>query len=205
MKRILPVFSYIFHPLFISVYATLFYFFLAKNYFYQHEIYLIFIQVLILTVLLPISMYYLLNSLGLLKSKMTLDKKERRLPLAFHAILLLVLIKHSFSVYVIPELYYYFLGYLISTVLALLLVMFNYKASLHIMGISALTTFIISLSLYYDIHLISFIVIAIICTGFTASSRLHMKAHEPHELVLGVLLGTVPQIALWSVWLFPTL
>jgi hypothetical protein len=136
---------------------------------------------------------------------MMLDKKERRLPLAFHAVLLLVLIKHSFSVYVIPELYYYFLGYLISTVLALLLIMFSYKASLHIMGIASLTTFIVSLSLYYDIRLIPFIAAGIICTGFTASSRLQLKAHEPHELVLGTLLGVVPQVGLWLIWLMPSL
>lgn len=204
MKKVLPVFSYVFHPLFVSVYATLFYFLITKNFFYQHEIYLIFLQVLILTVLLPISMYYLLNSLGLIKSKMLLDKKERRLPLTFQAILLFVLIKHSFSALVIPELYYYFFGYLISTMLALILVLFHYKASLHLMGVTALTTFAISISAYYHIQFLGLIAFFVLCIGFTASSRLQAKAHTQGELLLGFLLGAIPQVGLWFIWLIPS-
>ena len=62
-KKIFPLFSYLFHPLFISVYAALFYFFVTRNYFYPHEIYLILFQVVILTLFLPVSTYFLLKSL----------------------------------------------------------------------------------------------------------------------------------------------
>ncbi len=205
MKKILPAFSYIFHPLFIPVYATLFYFFVTQNFFYKHEVYLVFIQVLILTVLLPISLYYLLNSLGLVKSKMLLDKKERKLPLALHALLLLILIEHSFSHVVIPELYYYFMGCMISDILALAFILFNYKASLHMMGLSAFTIFIISISSYYHIQFLSLVAFFIICMGFTASSRLQMKAHSAGELLLGTLFGILPQVGLWFIWLLPAL
>lgn len=205
MKRILPFFSYLFHPLFIPVYATLFYFLITRNYFYEHEIYLVFVQVLILTVLLPLSLYYLLHSLGIVKSKMLPQNKERRLPLAFYAVLLFILIKHSFAVLVVPELYYYFLGSLISTMLALTLVLFNHKASLHMTGIVSLTVFIISISVYYTIPFLNLIAFFIICVGFTASSRLQAKAHSIGELVLGVLIGALPQVALWYVWLLPSI
>lgn len=203
MKRILPVFSYIFHPLFTSVYATLFYFFIAKNFFYDHEIYLVFIQVLILTVLLPISLYYLLRSLGAIKTKVLLDKGEHKLPLAIQCILLFVLIKHSFSVFVIRELYYYFLGYLISTMLMLALTLFKFRPSLHMMGISALTMFIISISAYYHLYFLNLIAFFVMCMGFTASSRIQMEKHSLNELALGILIGIVPQVALWFVWLLP--
>jgi hypothetical protein len=205
MKKLLPVFSYIFHPLFIPVYATLFYFLVTQNFFYRHEIYLVFIQVLILTVLLPISLYYLLRSLGVIRSKMMLDKKERKMPLAFYSVLLFILIKHSFSVFVIHELYYYFLGILISTVLALAFVLFNYKASLHVMSIVSLTVFVISISAYYHIRFLSTIAFFIICTGMVASSRLQAKAHSGSEIVLGALLGIIPQAGLWLIWLLPAL
>ena len=152
MKRLLPIFSYIFHPLFISVYATLFYFVITSNFFYQHEIYLVFIQVLILTILLPISLFYLLRSLSVIKSGKHLERHERRVPLAFYSLLLFVLLNQSFSSLVIPELYYFFVGCLISTVLALLFSLFNYKPSLHSMGITALTIFIVSISCIKSIH-----------------------------------------------------
>jgi len=203
MKRILPVFSYIFHPLFVPVYATLFYFVITKNFFYQHEIYLVFIQVLILTVLLPISLFYLLRSLGLIKSRSHINKKERRLPLAFYCLLLFVLLTQSFTSLVIPELYYFFLGCLISTMLALLLVLFSFKASLHMIGIMALTAFIISISAYYHITFLNLISFLVICVGFTASSRLHNKHNTMNEVVLGMLLGLLPQIGLWFIWLLP--
>lgn len=204
MKRLLPFFSYVFHPLLIPVYATLFYFFITRNFFYEHEIYLTFIQVLILTLLLPISLFYLLRSLGLISPKM-MDKKERKLPLAFYSLLLLVLVKHSFSVINIPELYYYFIGTLISTLLALALVLFKHKASLHVLGIASLTVFIISISAYYHIRFLNLIAFFMVCTGFVASSRLNAKAHTLGEVTLGALIGVLPQIALWYLWLFPSL
>ena len=203
MKRLLPVFSYVFHPLFISVYATLFYFIITQNFFYQHEIYLVFIQVLILTILLPISLFYLLRSLGLIKSKVILEKNERRLPLAFYSLLLFVLVNQSFSTIVVPELYYFFIGCLISTMLALLFLLFGYKASLHMVGITALTLFIISISAYYHITFLNLIAFLIVCMGFTASSRLYTKQHNYHEVFLGLLVGALPQVALWFVWLLP--
>lgn len=205
MKRILPVFSYIFHPLFIPVYATLFYFIITKDFFYRHEIYLVFIQVLILTVLLPISLYYLLRSLGIIKVKMLLDKGERKMPLAFQCLLLLILIKHSFSVFVIPELYYYFLGYLISTMLMLALALLKFRPSLHMMGLASLTVFIISISAYYHIYLLNLTALFVICMGFTASSRYLSKTQSLGEIALGTLLGILPQVALWFIWLLPAL
>jgi hypothetical protein len=205
MQKFLAAFTYIFNPLLVPAYATLFYFLVTRNFFYRHEIYLVFIQVLILTLLLPISIFYLLKSLGLIKTKMLLDKKERRLPLAFYCILLLILVKYSLSIFVIPELYYYFLGSLISAALALMLILFNHRSSLHVLGVASLTMFIISISAYYHIQLLSLIAFFILCTGMVASARLQAKAHTLAEVTLGALLGILPQVALWFVWLVPSL
>lgn len=203
MKKFLAFFSYIFHPIFIPVYATLFYFFITNNFFYKHEIYLTFIQVLILTILLPLSLFYLLRSLGFLKSKM-LDPKERKLPLAIYSLLLLTLIKYSLSIVIIPELYYYFLGMLISAALALMLLILGHKASLHMIAISTLILFIISISAYYHIRFLNLIAFFVVCSGLVASSRLQAKAHTMGEITLGVLIGVIPQVGLWFIWLLPS-
>ncbi|WP_417350959.1 hypothetical protein [Flavobacterium alkalisoli] len=205
MKKILPAFSYIFHPLFISVYAALFYLLISHRYFYGYEIVLISVQVLILTVLLPVCVYYLLNSLGLIHSKIHLDKKERKIPLAIQAILLFILIKQGFGNVTIQELHYYFTGYLISTLIALLCILLGYKASLHMMGVTSITIFVISISAYYSLPMSAIIAFFILCCGFTASSRLVMKAHTMDELILGSLIGILPQIGLWYMWLLPSL
>jgi hypothetical protein len=204
MQNFIRAFTYIFHPLFVPVYATLFYFLVAHSYFYKHEIYLVFLQVFILTVLLPVSLFYLLRSLGKIRSKVLLDKKERRLPLAFYSVLLLILIKHSFSAFVVPELYYYFLGVLVSTVAALALVLLGYKASLHMMSVTSFTLFAISISAYYHVHFVNLIAFLIMCCGLVASSRLQARAHSLNELALGTLLGLLPQVGLWFIWLLPS-
>lgn len=204
MDKFIRIFSYLFYPMFVPVYATLFYFLLAGKYFHNNEIYLIFIQVLIVTILLPLSVFYLLRSLGYIKSKMLTDKKERRLPLSIYCLLLLMLAEYSFSGFNLKELYYYFIGVLISNMAALALVLLGNKASLHMMAISGLTMFVISLSAYYHIRFIYIIAFFVLCMGFTASSRLQAKAHTPLELLLGTLLGILPQVALWFIWLFPS-
>lgn len=54
MKKILSIFSYIFHPLFIPIMATLFYFYFGTNYFLFREIYIVIIQTFIVTVIIPL-------------------------------------------------------------------------------------------------------------------------------------------------------
>lgn len=203
MKKLLQFSAYVFNPLLIPVYATLFYFFITRNYFYNHEIYLLFVQVLILTMLLPISIFYLLRSLGLIRTKMLLYKKERKLPLALYSILLFVLIKHSFNGLVVPELYYFFLGLLVSIIIALLMVMLQYKISLHVLGVTALVMFVIGVSAYYNIQLLYIIAFLVVASGMVASSRLMTNQQNNGGIVLGALAGTLPQILLWLIWLFP--
>lgn len=202
LKKTLPFFSYLFHPLFVSVYASLFYFFVTREFFYPYEIFLIVFQIAILTVFLPISMYFLLKSLGLAKSSIMLhEKKERRLPLAFQAMFYLVLIEHSFSTVVVPELYYFFLGALISTLLTLILIVLHFKASIHMIALSGMTLFVMAISIHYGIPFVSLIAFLITMIGFVASSRLYMQAHTMRELLVGILVGILPQITLWYFWL----
>ncbi|RDI10193.1 phosphatase PAP2 family protein [Flavobacterium sp. AG291] len=202
MKKFLALFSYIFHPLFVPVYATLFYFVVANSFFYEHEIYLAFVQVLILTVLLPMSIFYLLRSLGKMKSKLP-NTKERRLPLAIYALLILFLIKYSLSIVVIPELYYYFTGVLISTVITLALVLGNFSPSLHTMATASLVLFVIGISSYYHITYLYLIALLVVCTGIVGSSRMAVRSHSLSEVLLGALIGIVPQVGLWFIWLVP--
>lgn len=200
-KKCLPLFSYIFHPIFSSIYGTLFFFEIAKNYFNNPQIYITLIQVTILTVLMPLSMYFLFRSLGLLSSFTEASIAERRMPIAIQAILLFVLIKYSISKEMFTELYYFFLGGLLSTLVVLSAVLLKFKASLHMIGISALTAFIYGLSVYYQLPFTYLIGICIICMGFVASSRLYKKAHTPIELIAGIFIGMIPQLLLFKYWL----
>lgn len=201
LKKILPAFSYVFHPLFISVYAVMLFFFFGKhNYDYQ-EVYLVIIQIVIITIFIPLTVYYLLLSLGRVDSIMLAHKNQRRLPLLIHATLLLILIRKSITIDYFPILYFFFLSSFISTFLAFVFLFSKYKVSLHQLAIASLTIFVIGISLHYHVRMLWVIVPLIVCNGLVASSRLVMKAHTPTELILGGLIGSVPQIGLLYLWL----
>lgn len=109
IKQFLPVFSYIFHPIFISLYGTLFYFLMVPHYGTENMIYLTLIQVSILTLFLPLALYFLLVSLGHISSFTEASIKERKFPVFIQAILLFSLIylnKFQFS----SDLFYFFIG-----------------------------------------------------------------------------------------------
>lgn len=201
MKKILPAFSYILHPLFISVYAVLIFFLFGDHYFLYPDIYLVIIQIVIITIFIPVTFYYLLLSMGKVDSIMLAKRNQRIIPLIIHAILLYILIKKSITVDNFLELHFFFLGSLMSTFLALLFIYFKQKVSLHMIGITALTVFTIGLSLHFQVRLIVLIVPLILCNGLVASSRLEMKAHTYTELLLGTLIGILPQLGLFYFWL----
>ncbi|HEU4497406.1 MAG TPA: hypothetical protein VFR70_10175 [Flavobacterium sp.] len=201
MKKILFLFSYIFHPLFISVYAVLLYFLMTDRYHSYQEFFLVMVQIIILTILIPISLFYFLMSLGRADSIMLSDISQRKMPLAINMLLLYMLITQSIRKEFIPELYYFFFGALCSTILAFLFVFINLKASLHLLAMSALSAFVVGFSLHTQANHIFLIAGLFLLTGAVASSRLAMKAHENRELLAGFLAGTVPQICLFYFWL----
>jgi len=199
-KNILPVFSYIFHPVFISIYGSLFYFFIAKGFYSPVQLYVMLIQICILTLLLPLSIYFLFRSLGIVSSFTEASLKERQMPIAIQAVLLFLLVQFSITKEVSIPLFYYFLGGLISATLALLFVLMRFKVSLHLIGISALTIFVYEIGVYYQFSTVNLIAFCVILMGLVATSRLYMKAHTPKELIVGTLVGIVPQLVLFNYW-----
>jgi hypothetical protein len=201
LKKTLPLFSYVFHPVFIPVYATLFYLFSNNSYFLNQEKYFILLQVLIITVLIPILFFFLLRITGKIGSIMAPLVSERKIPLLIQCFLIILLVRQSITVERYPELHFFLLGALFSALFALLLLFVKTKASLHMMGISALTVFVFGLSVHYQSQNIFAITFLTIMNGFVASSRLVMKAHTSKELIIGVLLGSIPQMLLLYLWL----
>ncbi|MEO8516508.1 MAG: hypothetical protein ABI426_07180 [Flavobacterium sp.] len=202
MKRILPFFSYLFHPIFISVFATLFYFFIVTDrYFVYEAIYLFTLQVLLVTVFIPLSCFYLLVTLGKIDSMMVTKVAQRKTPLVLHIVLLSVLITKSVTKDNLPELYYFFLGSIISSIIALILVYFHKKTSLHMLGMSSLTVFCISSCIHFQVREVILLTFLLFCNGLVASSRLFMKAHSNKELLMGYVIGLLPQLLLLFFWL----
>ena len=201
MKKILPLFSYVFHPIFIPAMATLFYLFYNGADFISQEKLFIFFQVVIVTLFIPVLAFLLLRATGNMDSIMASKVSQRKIPLILHCFLLILLVRKSITIDRYPELHFFLLGALLSTVLALILLFANVKASLHMIAISSLTVFIIGLSMHLQIQSTFTIATLILLNGLVASSRLEMKAHTSKELVIGFMLGAIPQLLLLVLWL----
>lgn len=201
LKKILPVFSYLFHPLFIPLMAVAVFLYSDGNYFSGSDNLLILIQVLIMTTLIPIAFYFLLKTLGKIDTVMAREVGQRKIPLLLQTILLVLLISQSLTPERVPELFFFFTGAAITSLAALISAYANMKPSLHMAASGAMLLFFIGLSIHDHQNMISLIALTLVVNGLVASSRLEMKAHTNIELLSGFAIGVVPQIALWQYWL----
>ncbi|WP_318642379.1 hypothetical protein [Flavobacterium ardleyense] len=201
LKKVLPIFSYFFHPLFIPLLAIVFYFLVSTNSLTASEQLLVYTQGIIFTIILPVLCFLFLKSINKIDSIMLPIVSQRKIPLLIQSILFLVLITQGNMFVYIPGLYYFFLGCFISTLLALLLVLIDVKASLHMVGVSSLVSFCIAMSVYTQRNLLLEISILFFLNGLVGTSRLYMKAHTPKELLAGFFVGFIPQLFLIP-WIF---
>lgn len=181
--------------------ATLFYLYYNSAEFVMQEKIFVFFQVFIVTVIIPVLAFLLLRATGNVDSIMIAKISQRKIPLVIHCFLIILLTRKSITVDRYPELHFFLLGGLLSTLIALILLFANVKASLHMIAISSLTIFIIGLSMHLQIQSMIPISILILLNGIVASSRLEMNAHTYKELVVGFFIGAIPQLLLLILWL----
>lgn len=112
-----------------------------------------------------------------------------------------ILITESITIDRFAELFFFFLGGLVSTFLAFVLLFVKIKSSIHMIGISALAFFTIGLCMHNQVNGTYLIAASFFVTGLIASSRLQMKAHTVKELAIGYVIGMLPQLILWYFWL----
>lgn len=201
MKVISNFISYLLHPLFIPIGGTIAYFLITPKYTPLEIQSASILPIFILTVIIPIVTFFILKNVGLVNSIFLETATERKYPLYIHAsILLLILYKVIPNNYV-SELYFYFTGLLGATVACLLLLLFNFKTSLHAVGVSGLLMYLINLSIHFEINLIIAISIFILLTGAVLTARLYLKAHTRIELIIGVFIGLLSQLLTVRFWL----
>ncbi len=201
VDKVLKSVSYIFHPLIIPVLGVVFYFSKSPRYIPEEVIQAKLISLFILTIILPILLYFLLKTLGKVNSIYLKTTNERIFPLALNCIVICIVLQRILTATQIIELYYFFVGVLISTLTCLMLAFFKFKASIHMISISGLFMFFIALSIHFSININGTLAVMSIITGAVATSRLHLNAHTYVELIMGVFVGVIPQIILVSYWL----
>ena len=193
--------SFIFHPLLMPLVGTGLYFKLTPKFIEPEIIIIKTYAIIIITILIPLISFFLLKNSRLVKSINLKEVKERKYPLMIQIILIFIIITRVFTKYHNPELYYFFVAIAVSSLTALILVIFNFKASLHQMGIAGVTMFLILLSIHFTENYLFEISLFFLINGWVASSRLETKSHTISELFIGFILGVFPQFIILNYWL----
>ncbi|MEP2059242.1 MAG: hypothetical protein ABJJ05_15630, partial [Maribacter litoralis] len=126
---------------------------------------------------------------------------ERKYPLYINACILLLILYKVIPNNYVSELYFYFTGLLGATIACILLLFFNFKASLHTVGVSGLLMYLLNLSIHFEINLIIAISFFILLTGSVITARLYLKAHTGIEVIMGLLIGLLSQLLTVRFWL----
>ena len=183
------------------MFGTLFYFFISTFYYTNQQKYLVLLQIGVVTIVIPIAFFYFLRSFDKADNVMVPDLTQRKIPLIFQGMILYLLLSNTIKESILPELHYFLLGGLISTILLFLLVFLKIKASIHLVGISSLTVFVGALSRHFEVNVIYSFAVLVLLNGLVATSRLELKAHTYKEILFGFFTGFLPQLILTYFWL----
>ncbi|WJJ96810.1 hypothetical protein [Algibacter luteus] len=201
MDKLLKSISYIFHPLIMPLLGVIFYFSKSPRYIPLDIIQAKVISLFILTIILPILLYFLLKTIGIVNTINLKSTKERIYPLILNGIVILIVLQRILTPSQAIELYFFFIGILISNMACLILAILKFKASIHMIAISGVFMFFIALSIHFSININGTLALMSIIMGAIATSRLHLKAHTSIELIIGVFIGILPQLILVNYWL----
>ncbi|WP_199769349.1 hypothetical protein [Flavivirga eckloniae] len=201
MDKILRSISYIFHPLLMPILGVIFYFYKSPRFIPEEIIKAKLVSLFILTVILPILLYFLLKTLGKVQSIYLATTKERIIPLILNCFVIIIVLQRIITPSQIVELYFFFVGILISTMACLTLALFKFKASIHMISVSGLFMFFAILSIHFSININGTLALMAIIMGAVATSRLHLNAHNYKELIMGGFVGAIPQLILVPYWL----
>jgi len=186
------VISVICHPLLMPVYGLLIIFSVPTIFGYLPfaDKRIIFTIVLINNVLIPLSLMPYFRIRNIISSWNIEDRKERTIPLIATAFF------YSVTVYVtmkfhIPSFIKSFI--IASAFLAIAVTIINFwiKISIHATGTGALAALVLVLSIRMHTPLTWFLIVVILSAGLVMSSRLWLNSHSPREVWSGFILGVL--------------
>lgn len=201
MNHLLKSISYIFHPLIMPLLGVLFYFSKTPRFIPEPLMKAKLFSVTILTMILPVLLFYLLKTLNKVDTIHLDNVYERRIPLLINCFIILLILIRVLPITEIPELYFFFIGILISNITCFVLAVVKFKASIHMIASAGFFMFAVALAIHFKININGTIALMCIILGAIATSRLHMKAHTSLELIVGLFVGLLPQLILLNYWM----
>lgn len=198
---ILKSISFVFHPLIMPLLGVLFYFHKTPRFIPEPLQNAKIFSIVILTIVLPILLFFLLKTINRVETIYLKSTKERLIPLLINCVIITLILIRVLTPNEIIELYYFFLGILCSTLACFIMAIFKVKASIHMIAASGFFMFAIAIGIHFQININGTIALMMLILGAIATSRLHLKAHSNQELIIGLFTGLFPQLILMNYWL----
>lgn len=184
----------------MPILGVVIYFFVTPKFVPESFMYAKLFALSILTIIVPVLFYFLLESINVVSNIELTAVNERRIPLMIQVGITLLILKLIINGYEFPELYIFFFGILVAAALAFICTLFRFKVSLHMIGLSGVLLFVIGLSMVYQSNFLNVIAALVLAIGFTAASRIQVKAHTMAELIVGIAVGGMPQILMFLLY-----
>ncbi|MBL4605784.1 MAG: hypothetical protein JKY02_09055 [Flavobacteriaceae bacterium] len=194
--RFHKIISTILHPIVIPTLGILLYFIFVSHNIPRQQQLLLLGLIFVITYAIPLLLLIILKALGFVKDFQVTTIKERRFPVIFMIILFYLLGNTISRVPVLRDIGFLFYGTSLSLFCIYLLFMFRLKSSLHLVSLGNAVGFFIIVSSIHSMSLLPVIMVLILLSGLLASSRLHLNAHTPKELLWGFSLGLISQITI---------
>jgi hypothetical protein len=184
------IFSVILHPLLIPVYGLLIIFSAPTmiGYLPYTVKRILLIIIVINNLLLPVSFIPYFKFRNII-SEWTIDsRKERIIPLITASFFYSVTVFITFR-YHIPAFIKSFILAAAFVVIAVTIINFWWKISIHAAGSGALVALVVVLAIKMQAGLPWFLIAAVLSAGFVLTSRLWLNSHNPREVWSGFFLG----------------
>jgi len=149
---------------------------------------ILFFIVLINNLLIPLTLMPYLKYRNLISSYLIEERQERITPLIITSFFYCVTSYIIFR-FQIPFFLKSFIFAATFVVIAVTVINFWWKISVHSVAAGALTAIILILSVKMNVHLILHLICVILISGLILSSRLRLNYHNPFQVWIGYLIG----------------
>jgi len=182
--------------------AVIIFFLISPINFELNIVYLSIATVFITSYIIPLLLLVFFKRFKLISNFDIRTTNERKIPIIIFIVLCIIQGLIFFSIPLLKILSIIFWGSVIALFIAYILIFFNFKTSLHLIGMSGFTTYFIILNQYFNSNLILFIAFLLFLTGLLATARLVVKAHTPLELIVGTICGSGGIILVTNILVF---
>jgi len=194
-------FSYLFHPLFIIAWVTLYLLFRNSIVFIgetSFEKMVVFLRVFSTSIFLPIVTVLLLKGLGFIDSIQLRTQKDRIIPYVACITFFFWSFYVSKKLGDPSELTAFLLSAFIASSASLIIN--NYmKVSMHAMGVGGLTAFFSLLLFANRLDDVFSLLLVFLIAGITTTSRFIVSDHKPAEITVGFITGVLIQVITWFI------